>query len=758
MKGPPDYAHQRDARDGSLFVTSRFEHTTMDLRETLRKLWRRKAIIVGTVCVMVGFAILIISQLTPRYTAHTLVRIDSDRERVVDVDAVLSGLPADIETIESEVQVIRSRDLATRTIQKLGLEKMAEFNPTLRKPSSFDIYTDPATYLPEAWLSAFVVSDPVGPTLSAEELAQRNWDNIVDGFLGKLRVGPVGRSRVIRISFESTDPVVAANVANTVADFYIVSQLEAKFDATERANLWLTERLEELRAKVEVSEAAVETYRKKAGLIAGKDVVLTAQEVSEFASQLVVARTARAEAEARLQQVEVLLAGGGTVRAIGAVGEVLDSPLIQRLRQEQAALTRKQAELSEEFGERHPRMMHVRAEIDDMRSQLAIEVDKIVERLRNEVAVARARENSLGTSVAALKQDVARLNNAEVKLRGLQREADANRTLFETFLLRSKETGAQEGFEQPDAYIISESSIPRGASYPNKKLLLLFVLVGSSALGVGLAYVVENLDQGYRSSEQVEESMGVAPLGLIPALTKLGRLRGTPEAYILKKPASVFGEAIRSLHTNLMLSDVDRPPKVVLIGSAVSNEGKTSVAVSLGRMLARFGRRVVLIDCDLRKPSAHTLLKLQPRPGLVEHLSRGASLEDVMQTDTATGLRFISAGAPAPNPPDVLSSEQMKELMSQLSDMFDMVIIDTSPVMAVADTVAMARLVDKIVFVVRWAETRRETANTAVKRLIDAGGDVAGAVLSLVDVKKHAQYGYGDSSSYYGSAYKYYTE
>jgi capsular exopolysaccharide synthesis family protein len=265
--------------------------------------------------------------------------------------------------------------------------------------------------------------------------------------------------------------------------------------------------------------------------------------------------------------------------------------------------------------------------------------------------------------------------------------------------------------------------------------------------------------------EQVEQAMGVSPLGLIPALKGLEKLGTTPSAYILEKSGSAFAESIRSLRTSILLADGDKRANVIMITSALVKEGKTTVATSLARLQASVGNKVVVVDCDLRRPAVHREFGFQSSPGLVEVLAGGelgdrrfkASLDDVMQTDPVSGVDVLVAGGRAPSPAELLGSAQMKKLLKMLSKSYDLVVIDSAPVVAVSDTRVLSRMVDKTVFLIRWADTPREAAAAALRQLIDAKADVIGVMLSMVDVKKHARYGYSDSGYYYGSLKKYYT-
>ena len=745
---PPDYPHYPNSPATGADGPS--GESELTVQEIFRTLWRRKMLLIGTVFTVTMLAAIVVYQLTPVYTAVTKVMIDPRTTQIIDIEAVVSGLPADMETIASEIEVLRSTKTAKAVVDKLQLYRDPEFNPALRPPSPLWEYLSLRNILPAELIDPLI---PPAEELEPSDQENRERAGVVATFLSKLKVARRGRSRVIEVAIKSEDPRTAALVANTLADVYLVAQLEAKFEATKRATEWLSERLTKLRQAVGQSERAVERYRRSSGLIKGKGSTLASQQVTELNTQIILARTKRAEAEARLRQVKRLL---GTRAGADSAAEVLTSPLIQRLREQEARVQRKAAELSQEFGEKHPRMINIRAEIRDLKRKIGAEVGKIVKGLQNEVNIAYVREQSLIQSLGQIETRVGQQNRSEVQLRALEREANANRTLYETFLNRFKETSEQQGIQQPDARVISRADIPMAPSFPKKSLFIGVAMFGSIFIGIGLIALIENLDHGFRSMVQIEQMMGVASLGLVPAIGS-GRGRKEPHNYILKNPVSAFGESVRALYTGLLLSNVDNPPKVVLVTSALPGEGKTTLSASLARMVSRMiNKNVILVDCDLRRPQMHTKFGLPQKPGLVEYLAGEASLNDVLRRDRASNALVLVAGRATTNSMDLLSSDQFKDLLAKLGNAADLVVLDSSPVMAVSDSRMLSRLADKTVFVVRWAETRREVAMAGLKQITDAGSQIAGVVLSMVNVSQHARYGYGDSGTYYGRYRKYY--
>ena len=723
----------------------------------LAQIWRRRGLIVATVGLVTLAATIVVLQITPRYSADTRILVGAPEANVVNIEDVLTGLGTDQSAVRSEVEILSSRTLAAKVVDALDLTASAEFNPRLRPPSLLSAFNPIdwiADRIPESWRRTGPGAGPAETAPEPGELEQQAKIVAQDTLLKAVSVSIVGRSRVISVTATSEDPALAAAIANSLSELYLLEQLEAKFEATKRATDWLSERIRNLRQQVEASERAVETYRRQHGLIRSRDTTVTEQQISEINTQLILARTGTAEAEARLRQVRTLLASEG---GVDSATEVLASPLIQRLRERETDVARQKAEMATEYGPRHPKMINIRAELDDIRARIEAEVGKIVRGLGNELEVARARERTLARNLETLKAENATSNTAQAGLRVLEREAAANRALFDTFLARWKETGQQDGIQHADARIISRAEIPSDPTSPRTTLVIGLAAGGSAFLALLLVLVVEQLDRGFRSTDQIERLTGFGTLSLVPLLTRRQRRRREPHAYVLGQPASAFAESLRTLHTGWLLSGADAAPKSMLVASSVPDEGKTTVSVALARLVARSGRRVLLIDGDLRRHRAARLLGLSSDVGLVQATADPSALENgLIQEDTHTGLHVLASGGTVPNPLDLIGSARMRELMAVLRDRYDLVVIDSPPVLVVSDARLLARLADKTVFVVRWANTRRETAVLALKQLIESGASVAGVLLTMVDVRNHARYTYSDSGYYdYGSARKY---
>ncbi len=716
-------------------------YDTVDINQFINILNRQRHIILAVTGLVVAITLLTIFQIKSVYESSAQIMIDARQNHVVDVESVMQGMPADQESVRSEIEILRSRKLAETVINKLNLWQNAEFNAALRPASPMKAIKDFAGSLGS--------KEPADPASQAEVQKQR----AIDEFLKNVDISAVRNSRVITIAFRSENPVTARNVAATLIDSYLTAQLEDKYEATQRATAWLNDRLAELRKKVSDSEAAVEQYRAASGLVQGKDATLSAEQLSELNTQLIMARTQRAEMEAKLRQVQA----AGSNENLAATNEVLQSPLIQKLREQESELIAKQAELSQRLGPRHPDMIKIQSQMVDVKQNIQVEVNRIISGLRNDVQVARSREGALSGSLSQMENRQGQLGAADVKLHALQREADANRTLFETFLNRFKQTSSQEDLQTADARLISTANLPTEAVFPKPKIMVpMSVLIGF-ALGVMLALLMEYLDRGFRSMEQVEQLTGLSPLGLIPELNSLpGAPAALPQNFIVEKPTSVYAEAVRTVRTALLLADNSgAPPKTVLVTSSMPSEGKTSFTLSLARLSAMSGQKIIIIDCDLRRPNVHRGLGLENKMGMVDILLGTHKIEDVLQTDKRAKINVITTGRSVPNPADLLASDNMRRLLAHLKTQYDLVVIDSPPALAVADARVLSQLADKTLFLTRWAETPRDVVMMAVKQLASSGANLAGILLTRVNLKKNARYGYADSG-YYGRKYSQY--
>jgi capsular exopolysaccharide synthesis family protein len=718
----------------------------LDLRELFLKLSRRRKAIAGIFFLVVVMTALYLYQATPRYTAQALLTLDLRKSKVVNIEDVLSGLSANDSVLGTEMDILRSSYLLEKVLDKLQLDKNPHFNPALVAEDDKSVLRKFREWLRGLW---FLSSDT---GVSPEEQEKRLRLSIVSALQNNLVVEHRKQSNTISVSYTSLDPKEAAKVINTLADLYLTDQLEAKFEATRRANEWLAKRLENLRQEVQTAEQAVTDMRERNDMIKAGSTTLFEQHISDINAQLIQARLKKSRAEARLSQArEVMNRPGG----IESLDKVLDSKTIQELRSVESTLRRKKAELSQRYGAKHPQMIQVEAEMKDLQSKIKEEANRILESLENEVQVARAEEQTLMRSLDNLRKEAGQVMDAEIQVRELERQATSARTLYENFLNRFQETREQDDLARPDARIISRAEVPLGPSHPKKKMILALGIVGGLMLGVMGALLLEALDRGFRTGDQVEKFTGQPLLGSIPLLEKN---QGVPSDYVITKPFSSLTESLRAIRTAIQLSNVDHPPKTIMATSALPSEGKTSFCTSLAKMAAVSKTKTLVIDADLRRPSLAKLFPdLKPEKKLEDILQEANNLKEAIAVDPKTGLHLIMAhGHISSSVGELLSSQRMKQLLEKLKEHYELIILDTPPIMGVSDAWTLATQIDALVFLVRWAETPRETVQAALRHMDQLGIEVSGMVLSMVNVRQQSKYGYGGYGYYYGKYKKYY--
>lgn len=735
------------------------------LLEYLQLLWYRKKLIIAITVFVAVVGWVHVNQIRSIYTASSTLMLGVQKAQAVDIESVLQrDYWGDM--VLAEIEVLKSRGLARKVAQRLNLVNYEEFNPSLREPeeSLFDFlrYLDPRSWIPPAWKATIKEAlgretrvDPVEPP-TEDELEDRRLAAATNMLLGKIKVEEIEYAGVVTISVSSWDRNMAARIANEYPEAYIVDQLEARFEATEKANTWLSDQLQELEAKVRESERAVQIFREERGLTEVEGGGLLDRQLSELNSQLIVARAELAEIEARLEQIRLL--NVGNTNRLATMTEVLSSQMIQQLRSQELEVLARQSELSLEFGPRHPRMLQVQAELGEIRERIELEVANLITGLQNEADFARARIAKLESGLRGVQGEFSELNQDAVQLRALEREAAANRALFETFLTRFKETSTTQGLESSDARVLSEAETPGGPSYPDRRKQLLTITLMGFFGACGLVLALNMLNPGLRSPEQVQQALDEYVLGVVPSVPGKTNLFD----YVLEHTQSGVVEALNSLKFSLALSDPDIQVKAVQITSSVPEEGKTSLALSLARVEAASGKKVILVDGDLRRSSIEKKLGLKRgHKGLSDLVVAGdVPLEDYIVRDEKGRMDIMPIGtAEYANAGDIFSSHRMEHIVQQLKARYDLVIIDGPPVMAVVDSRIIGRLVDKTLFVLRWDKTPRKVARAALEQLRRHGTDIAGVVLQQVDLDRYRRFSHGDSGYYYhyGRYGKYYS-
>jgi exopolysaccharide transport family protein len=645
------------------------------------------------------------------------------------------------------MEVLRSTSLLGRVVDKLHLDVDPEYGahpPSLLKQLVSSVGSR---------LVSWGITGSVPDGDDADENKPRA--EAIEGLKRNLAVNLRGKSYAIAISIDSTDRRKAKRIVEAVTDYYIVDQLQVKLDANRRATEFFAERLDELKRNVGAAERAAAAFREKSGLTIAKDSTIASQSLSELNSQLIQARAQRADRESRLVALEQAARSPAT---LSSVNEVLSNPLISSLRAQEAEVGRRIGDLAQRYGDSHPRLLQARAEQAQIQGNISAEVAKIIASLRGDAEAARAKEAELRAQVQQMERRAGGLGQDEVALRQLEREALTSRTVYEDFLKRSKELHEQQDIQQPDARLLSAATVAPEPVFPRYQLVMVVALVVGLGLGSLVIFLLERLDGGFRTGEQVERLTGRPMVGMVPMLMRSLLEQRRPAKLAVEKPTSAYAEALRSAYTAINLGMLDRPPKVVMVTSSLPGEGKSTFACSMAALIARSNpdKRVVIVECDLRRSSGRQTLDVPATGGTIDECLTGVkSIDDVIGRDESSGVFYVPARSGTPNSAEILDSKAMGALVTALTERFDLVFLDTPPVLAVTDALIAAKLADYIVFLVKWEQTPRDLAANCLRQLRDLRKSV-GIVLAQVNVRRHSKYGYGDYGYYYSRYRSYY--
>jgi len=740
--------------------TSRIEmgkaEEQFDIREWLNFIWRQwKFVSVFTAIGMLVGAVVLVRSI-PIYTASSQVLLDPRKSKTMGDDALYSDEALTVPAIESQVAIIRSTSLLRRVVERERLVAPEQDRSAL-KATENEVNAGSSSAGPTPTLFSKVTSIFPGlgrdvPQESGAVISQKVQDAI-EVLRGSTTVSRAGNSYILTISFVGTDPVRAARMANAIADAYIIDKLDARFEAAKRSSVWLSDRISELRKQVRESEEAVVTFRAEHNLLQGTaNVTLNQQQLNDLNGRLVAARAEVGEKKARLDLLISTQNKGGSVNTL--LPDLINAPVLGALRTQAAGISQREADLLARYGDRHPLVVNIQAEKRDVEQHIAEEIKKLAANVKNEYDIAKARADSLEQSLRQVTGQSDLDNKDIVTLREMERTAQVNKSLFEDFLQRSKLTQEQATFEVRDARIITPALPPNIPTSPNKTRVMSMAVMIGLFLGITAALAKEMLNSGFITPKQIEDMLGLPLLTSVSTvgandLTVEGKIVGIPQ-YVVLKPLSRYSECFRALRSGIQMTDVDNPPKVVQVTSSVPSEGKTTIALSLAASAASSGGKVLIIDCDLRRPSGTKLLGMDREMGLVDVLLGTVPIQEAMRFNEQTRFWMLGAGSKTQNPADLLSSDRMKALVSTFRASFDFIVIDTPPAGPVIDPVIVSHIVDKVIYVVRWASTARELVERVINQF-SSSKNIAGVVFNRVDDREAQKYGKYAYSYYYGA-------
>jgi len=735
---------------GIVFEEERLQDEEIDLRQHFFTVLKYKWSILALAVTVTILTSLWAYSLVPIYRATTSLLIESEEARVISIEDVY-GLPGgNWEFYETQLHILRSRALAKKVFDSLNLVKHPEYLPN-KKPKSFIASLDI-----KKRIMSLVPGNSVEENKPSAPIDENTRKNIlVGGLMARLQIKLLRDSQIVSISYNSEYPELSASIPNALAEAYINSFLEAYLEKTQKATGWIINRTSELRKKFEESEQQLQTFIESENLVDIESVSsLAEKELNTLTSNLAVARRKSSEAEALYQQVRSIRSSN-SLEQLESLPAILNHPFIGNTYTVLAEARRKVSELSKRYGPKHPKMIVAVTDLKAAETVLRKQIDTIVKSVAKEYELTKTEESNISQAMNRTKNQVQNsvrdVNKKSYKLAALQREVETNRQLYEVFLTRFKETAATSDLHPVNARVIDKAIVPRGPYKPNRQKIILMALILSLMSGVGIALLIEHLDNTFKNSALLEEKLRLPVLGVLPKLKVWGSNRKAMHLFT-KDNKSGFSESVRTVRTGIMLSNIDIERQVIVVTSSIPGEGKSLVSSNLAAAIAQM-KKTLLIDADMRKPVvAESYMLGKTAIGLSELVSMTAELSDCIHKTELKRLDVLPAGVVPPNPLELLSSNRFKLVIEELKKHYDYIIMDSPPVVAVSDPRVLARISDGVVFVVKADDTTQELARRGVKKLLELDAYIIGTVLNQVVPGKKSIYGDYDSNyySYYG--------
>jgi succinoglycan biosynthesis transport protein ExoP len=721
------------------------------LGEYIRVLVKRKWTVLA--CLFTIFSLVAIASLkmTPVYEASGSIEINKPDSGLVN----FSNSPTfnvdyyDPTELETEVKILQSDLLALQVIKDLGLDRRPQFGgkaPTL--PSSLDLAPDP------------LQADPVRTSA------------LISGFRSNLKVTLAPNTHIVEVHFRSPDKDLAADVVNSLMETYRDNNFKSRFDSTMQASDWLKKQLVDLEMKVETSQEKLVRYQKEHEILGiDEKQNITTQKLDELNKALTAAESERMDKESVYRLVQSgdadTIASAASVLDAAGTGSQSASGLLEGLRTKQADVKIQAAELSTQFGPSYPKVAQLNSQNKEIETEILAETKKVAGKIRGQYMAALQRENMLHDALEKQKQEANKLNESAIQYSILKRDLESYRTLYEGLLEKMKEAGVSAGLKSNNFRIVDSARVPNAPIEPNIPRNLTFAFMLGLTSGVGLAFLLEGLDNTVRTTEQAQMISGLPPLGMIPMGSRTARegagekrlvIATSKEAVELVtqvRPQSQMAESYRALRTSLLLSNLGAPPKVIMITSALPQEGKTTTSINCAVVLAQKGIRVLLIDADLRRPSIHKTLGMGPRSGLSNVLTGSATLQQtITRSPILPNLSVLPAGTPPPNPAELLASTNMRDVLEELRGQYDHIVVDTPPTLSVTDAVVLSPRADAIVLVIRSGQTTKQALRRSRDILMQVNAKVSGVLLNAVDLSSPDYYYYYEYQGKYSRYYR----
>jgi polysaccharide biosynthesis transport protein len=720
------------------------------VREYLRVLIKRKWVVLATLVVIFGVVFIATMRATRIYDATGSIAINKPDPMTFNFkDSPNSGMGyTDTTDIETEIRILKSDLLALQVIKELGLDKRPEYGGTAPTSGGLALTTD------------------------ALQPDSQQTTNLLNSFKGGLTVTSVTGTRIVDIHYRSADPQLAARAVNTLMTTYVEQNFKTRFESTMQASDWLSKQLVDLQMKVQTSQEKLVQYQKEHEILGAdeKQNIITSK-LDELNRELTAAESDRMEKESvyhlvQTQDPDTVAAAAATAMDGSKGGAAVTSTLLDKLRGQEVDLKIQIAELNTQFGPSYPRVAQLNSQLKEVDAQMQVELHKALDHVRGEYMQALQRENLLRDAMDKQKQEANQLNESAIEYSLLKRDVDTNRTLYEGLLEKLKEAGVTAGLRSNNFRTVDVARVPTAPSEPNVPRNLIFALALGLTTGVGLAFLLEGVDNTVRTPEQAQLISSLPSLGMIPLGSRSGNepgskarlsVAGSREAVELitqSRPQSQMAESYRALRTSLLLTSLGAPPKVILITSALPREGKTTTSLNCSIVLAQKGSRVLLIDADLRRPSVHKTLGMGPRTGLSNVLTGSATLQQAtVRSSVLPTLFVLPAGTPPPNPAELLASSNMADILTELRGQYDHIVIDTPPTLSVTDAVIMSPRADTVILVIRSGQTTKQALRRARDILVRVNARVSGVLLNAADLSSPDYYYYYEYQGKYGNRY-----
>lgn len=732
----------------------------VDIRHLFSAILRNKYQIILPSLIFAIAAYMLVSSLDPVYRATSRVMFGIESSNLADLQDLLTSPDLNSDELENEVQILYSSNLIMRVVRDLGLENDPEFNPYLIE---LEAEQQGAGFGVTAWigdrLSGFrnlfrpkdslesAESDP-DSAVTAETL---KLSSAVEAIKKDLKVTPIPDSTVIEISFSSYSPKLSSDVVNAISNQYIVDQLQVKLETANAATEWLTGRVEEFREKVKVSEEAVETLRASLSSDAGQGLEITQEQLAALNASLSDARSDATSLEARFLRLTEALKTGGSLGT--------ESQLLRDYREDEADLLARKNALSES----HPAVPRLDAQLRELRERIREEAERVLGTVEIELDSAQSRVRELERSVREMETKALAQSKEEIKIRLLEREAQANRLLYENLLLRLNETSEQGDLQRANARVLSAAEVPLQPESRNEAAIAIMAGMFGALAGLAFVLVGDSLNNTFRSPRKIEEMAGQPVLAVLPTVS-VGENRHDLVRQFVDNSRSTLGESIRNLRTRILFSTAKLAPRVVTFTSSVPEEGKSTTSMLVAISSQQMGKSTIFLDCDLRLPSASKFFSIpQHKKGLLSVLDGTAQMEDAIFHDGETGLDILTvtnsevSPTSEKNAADILSSAEFRQLVQRLSERYDLVIVDTPPVLIVTDACLISPLSDAVVYVVRWGKTPRDAVMEGLKELKRVGSPLIGTAVTLVNESEAAKFAFDGYTLHRGRYSSYYT-